>query len=350
MNEKEKTKMFKDIFSPKKGEKILILIDAPNNKIKDNEKWKDRRKMAEEWYKTFTNMGNKTGFKTEMLTYPATGVHNGKIQIETVETLKKYDLIIAMTEYSASSTLVPICKQKNSKIRCASMPTVERRMEKTAFKADYKKVQKYATSIEKILNKSITAKIVFSTGDTLFIDLRNRKAHAGGGNCQKKGDFINFPSGETCQAPYEATNDEKEEFGESKTKGILPVDYNGEIVRYEIKYNKIIKIIGKGEKAEEMQTFFNEIKSRSNIAELGIGCNPNAVVTGNVLEDEKVAGLHIAYGMSTHLGGKIKSDTHIDICYPKKAPIEATKLTLIDEKNHKINLIQNAELQYKLLN
>jgi len=43
MNEKEKTKMFKDIFSPKKGEKILILIDSPNNKIKDNEKWKDRK-------------------------------------------------------------------------------------------------------------------------------------------------------------------------------------------------------------------------------------------------------------------------------------------------------------------
>jgi len=129
MNEKEKTKMF------------------PNNKIKDNEKWKDRRKMAEEWYKTFTNMGNKTGFKTEMLTYPATGVHNGKISIETIETLKKYNLVIAMTEYSASSTLVPICKKKNSITRCASMPTVERRMEKTAFKADYKKVQRYATPL-----------------------------------------------------------------------------------------------------------------------------------------------------------------------------------------------------------
>jgi len=177
------------------------------------------------------------------------------------------------------------------------------------------------------------------------MDLRNRKACAGGGNCQKKGDFINFPSGEACQALYEATNDEKEEFGESKTKGILPVDYNGELVKYEIENNKIIKIKGERVKVEEIRTFFNEKKSRRNIAELGIGCNPNAVVTGNVLEDEKVAGLHIAYGMSTHLGGKIKSDTHIDICYPKKAPIEATKLTLIDENNNKINLIQNAELQ-----
>ena len=349
MNEKEKTKMFKDVFNPKKGEKIIILIDSPHDKIKDNEKWKDRRKMAKEWYKTFTNMGKKTGFKTEILTYPATGVHNSQIPKETIKTIKKTDLIIAMTEYSASSSLVPITQEKNSKIRCASMPTVERRMEKTAFKADYKKVQKYATAIEKILNKSNTAEIIFSTNDTLKMDLRNRKAYAGGGNCQNKGNFINFPSGEACQAPYEATTDEKKEFGESKTKGILPVNYNEEIVKYQIENNKIIKIIGEGVKAEEMRTFFNEKESRRNIAELGIGCNPNAVVTGNVLEDEKVAGLHIAYGMSTHLGGKIKSDMHMDICYPKNAPIEATKLTLIGKNGEKINLILNSQLQYNLL-
>lgn len=349
MIEKEKIKMFKDVFNPKKDENIIILFDAPHSNIKDNNKWKDRRKLAKEWYKTFVHIGEKTGFKTEIHTYPSTGVHNGQIPKETIEVLKKYDLVIAMTEYSASSSLLPICREKNSKTRCASMPTVERRMEKTAFKADYQKVQKYATAIEKILNKSITAEITFSTNDTITMDLRNRNAHADGGNCQKKGDFINFPSGEACQALYEATKDEKEVFGESKTIGILPVDYDGEIVRFDIDNNKIIKIIGEGVKAEEMRIFFNEKKSRRNIAELGIGCNPNAVVTGNILEDEKVAGLHIAYGMSTHLGGKIISDTHIDICYPKKAPIEAIKLTLIDEKNHKIDLIKNSELQYQLL-
>jgi len=51
-----------------------------------------------------------------------------------------------------------------------------------------------------------------------------------------------------------------------------------------------------------MRIFFAENDTRRNIAELGIGCNPKAVITGNILEDEKV-GLHIAYGMSSHLGG-----------------------------------------------
>ena len=98
-----------------------------------------------------------------------------------------------------------------------------------------------------------------------------------------------------------------------------------------------------------MQSFFNDNKTRCNIAELGIGCNPDAVVTGDILENEKVAGIHITYGMSTHIGGKIKSDKHIDICYRKNTPIEATKLTLIEKNNEKINLILNSQLQYNLL-
>ncbi|MCK4902252.1 MAG: hypothetical protein KAS76_02760, partial [Thermoplasmatales archaeon] len=223
------------------------------------------------------------------------------------------------------------------------------RMEETAFKADYSEVQEYALAIKKILDKSIGATILFSTGDTLYLDLRNREAGADKGDCSKPGQFINFPSGEACKTPYEGLDDEVGQFGPSKTEGILPVDYNGELVKYRIKNNRIVDIIGTGKKAEEMSKFFSENESRRNIAEIGIGCNPKAVVTGNILEDEKVGGLHIAYGTSAHLHGKVKSDVHQDICYPKGAPIEATTLTLIGEDGTKTELIQNAQLRYDLL-
>ena len=86
----------------------------------------------------------------------------------------------------------------------------------------------------------------------------------------------------------------------------------------------------------------------ANIAELGIGCNPNAVITGNVLEDEKV-GLHIAYGMSTFIGGKVKSDMHQDICYSKGCPVEGTTVVLTHKDGSKTELIQDATLRYELL-
>ena len=97
-----------------------------------------------------------------------------------------------------------------------------------------------------------------------------------------------------------------------------------------------------------MRLFFAEKNSRRNIAELGIGCNPKAVISGNILEDEKV-GLHIAYGMSYHLGGKIKSDVHQDICYLKDCPVEGTTLTLVNSNGSKTELIRDAMLRYDLI-
>jgi leucyl aminopeptidase (aminopeptidase T) len=228
------------------------------------------------------------------------------------------------------------------------MPTVEKRMEETALKANYAEVQKYVTAIARMLNDAVGSEILFSTGDTLYVDLRNRVAFADKGDCRKTGQFINFPSGEACAPPYEAAPEEFGEFGRSRTVGILPARYNEELVKYVIKNNKIVEIIGHGKKAEEMRTFFTENDTRRNIAELGIGCNPKAVVTGNVLEDEK-AGLHIAYGMSTHLGGKVKSDMHMDIVYAKGCPIEGTTVTLINADGTKTELIRDAILQYDLL-
>jgi hypothetical protein len=53
--------------------------------------------------------------------------------------------------------------------------------------------------------------------------------------------------------------------------------------------------------------------------------------------------------MSTHLGGKVESDMHMDIVYAKGCPIEGTTVTLINADGTKIELIRDAILQYDLL-
>ncbi|UCF50140.1 MAG: hypothetical protein JSU91_01265 [Thermoplasmatales archaeon] len=349
MQEEEKIKMFKDVFAPKSKEKVLLLVDMPHNNIKDNEKWSDRREMAKEWYHIFKKMGDEIGFSVDWMEYKATGLNNKPVPKEILDLVHNSNLVLAMTEFSATSSILPICRAEGSSTRGASMPGIERRMENSALKANYQDVKKYALAIEKLLNKSIGAEILFSTNDILYIDIRNRNAHADTGDCTKYGQGINFPSGEAYKAPYEGASDEIDKYGVSKTKGTLPVKYNGELIKFIIEENKIVKVDGKGKIADERRTFFNENESRKNIAELGIGCNPKAIVTGNVLEDEKVSGLHIAYGLSTHLGGKVKSDVHQDICYPKGAPVEAKTLSLISEDGSIIEIINNAELRYEIL-
>ena len=46
----------------------------------------------------------------------------------------------------------------------------------------------------------------------------------------------------------------------------------------------------------------------TNVAELGIGTNEKAILTGNVLEDEKILGTaHVAFGASAAIGGRSRS-------------------------------------------
>ena len=349
MNFEEKKKMFDDVFAPSSGENVLIIIDKPHNNIKDNNKWKDRREMAHEWYESLKKMGNIEGFSVEMFEFDATGIHNTDLPQDIIERITKSDIVIAMTEYSASAPLAGACIVEGSTTRAISMPTVERRMEETAFKANYSDVLIYAENIKEMLTKANSAEVIFSTDDKLFIDLRNRKALSDGGSCKKAGILINFPSGEGYIAPYEGIGDEVEQFGESKTEGILPDNQHGELLKYKVEKNKIVEVIGSGEDADKMRKFFEDDETHRNIGELGIGCNPKAIVTGNVLEDEKVGGLHIAYGTSVHTGGITKSDMHQDICFPKGLPGSAKTLTLNFHDGSKIELITNGNLRYDIL-
>ena len=54
-------------------------------------------------------------------------------------------------------------------------------------------------------------------------------------------------------------------------------------------------------------------KEARNIAEFGVGTNPKARISGNILEDEKVFGtVHIALGSNYDFGGHVKVPIHLD--------------------------------------
>ena len=87
---------------------------------------------------------------------------------------------------------------------------------------------------------------------------------------------------------------------------------------------------------------------RNNVAELAFGCNDRAVVTGNVLEDEK-AGFHWAYGRSDHLGGTVgpaafvQPDTvvHQDVVYARGNPIQVAEATVVRPGGERTRIIRN---------
>jgi len=90
----------------------------------------------------------------------------------------------------------------------------------------------------------------------------------------------------------------------SMSKALIAVGFS--IVRVQISFrNDSIPLTG-GESGDSAKAFLEEDDARKNVAELGLGCNLAAIVTPNILEDEK-AGPHIALGRSDHLGGAVGS-------------------------------------------
>ncbi len=51
----------------------------------------------------------------------------------------------------------------------------------------------------------------------------------------------------------------------------------------------------------------------TRVAELGIGTNEKAILSGELLEDEKLLGtVHVAFGASAGIGGEIQVPVHLD--------------------------------------
>jgi leucyl aminopeptidase (aminopeptidase T) len=67
-----------------------------------------------------------------------------------------------------------------------------------------------------------------------------------------------------------------------------------------------------------------------NLAELGVGTNDCAELTGNVLEDEKILGtVHVAFGASVGIGGTVEVPVHLD-CVVLAASLQIDGVPVLD--------------------
>jgi leucyl aminopeptidase (aminopeptidase T) len=352
-------KLIVDVFAPRPGEKVLVMSDLPHGELTDTEEWAERREMAVEWHSEFQQLRSKRGFSVDpLLTYAATGANNAPLpeeaemegqQVHFEHILSDTNIVVALTEYSATAPLIGFT-QRLANLRCASMPGVMRCMEQTALAADYSEVARKSHVLAGKLDQAGGAKVKFSTGHEMYFDLRNRKAQADDGQLRadKKGTrLINLPSGEACIAPYEGETEGQP----SRTEGVIPAKYDDELVVFRVQENRIVEVMGDGPRAAHKREYFAVDEARRNIAELGLGCNDSAVISGSVLEDEKVLGLHWAYGRSDHLGGTVGvadfSDpdnvVHQDIVYAKGGAIEVASLVLEYEDGASEEIIKDGQ-------
>ena len=174
----------------------------------------------------------------------------------------------------------------------------------------------------------------FSTGHNCHFDISDHKPvyredgilHPGTLKCTPQ--RANLPAEEVCTCPNEIEN--------SQTSGEIPTVIGGETIVMIVKNNQFIDVKGKGPIEEDKRQEFHQESALPNIAEVAIGCNDRAVVTGNTPEDEK-AGFHWAYGRSDLFGGRIGIEDftspdkvrHIDLVYVRRNPIVCTRFDFL---------------------
>jgi hypothetical protein len=349
-------KLFLDVFAPRAGEVATVLVDMPHGEIADSAAWEARRAMAARWHAALVALGRERGFTVlAPVVFPATGAHNAQLprygwqhgQPIALEALAaRATLLLAMTEFSPSAPLIGLT-QRSPQLRVASMPMVSPEMEESALAADYAQVARSCATLRARLTGKTVARIRFTNGDALMLDLRHRQPLVDDGQLPPEKApprLVNLPSGEAFIAPYEG-----EGAGEpSQTAGVLPMEWEGDAAQLEIAGNRVVVVHGSGAGVEHLRAFLDEDAARKNVAELGLGCNPRARVRGNLLEDEK-AGPHIALGRSDHIGGTngpaAFSDPnhvwHFDFVFTPASAIQMAELTLLDASGAETPLVRD---------
>ncbi len=220
----------------------------------------------------------------------------------------KSDVIFMLTSKSLSHTQAR--RQASDKgARIASMPGATREMIVRTLCADHQAIKKIGEKLSRIVSRASQVRITTKAGTDLNFSIKGRRALPDHGIIHSKGGFTNLPAGEVYAAPVEGS-----------ASGLLVID--GSIADiWPLK--KPIKIaiangfavgVEKGRQAKELWQIISAHGQKGlNVAEFGIGINPQAKITGNVLEDEKALGtIHIAFGDNSGFGGKVKVPSHQD--------------------------------------
>jgi leucyl aminopeptidase (aminopeptidase T) len=188
--------------------------------------------------------------------------------------------------------------------RGATMPTVTADMLARLMDIDFDAMRARSHAIAQLLDAADEARITCPRGTDLTLDLRGRSALADDGDLTAPGAFGNLPCGEGFIAPAGGE-------GTVVARSLAGIGL-GE-ARLTVTGGHLTAAAGpEGEQLLERLLAHGE--AGTNLAELGVGTNEKAGLTGNVLEDEKILGtVHVAFGASAGIGGTVAVPIHLDV-------------------------------------
>jgi leucyl aminopeptidase (aminopeptidase T) len=254
------------------------------------------------------------------LPFPCTGGHGTDPDAATAARMREADVIVALTSFSLSHTNAREGATQAG-ARLASMPGFEAAMFAPGgpMAADYGQIAADCRAFADLLTAAGSVVVRTPHGTDLRFSLGGRPGEIDDGLYgTEPGAWGNLPAGECYAAPVE---------GSAEGQLVVPARWHpglAEPMTLRFAQGEVVEVLGGGAVGDEFRALLRPgdadplYRARRNLAELGIGTNPNARRPDNVLESEKIKGtVHLAIGDNIHMGGRVESDLHQDFVLPE---------------------------------
>ena len=335
------SRLLRNTFRPKPGERICILIDLPDLGLaKDwgflnGDQYSIQRHAHDTFYKglhdgVMSELGLGSG---EFFAYQETGGSNLDLPDRAVapdgterslerDVYPNFDIILCISTHSATAPLTALAKRHG--FRGATLHGVNDTILRSGLAVDYNEVSLVTERLRLALTRADYFEIEFKLSDEthkLRLECGQQEAQKSHGIClSDEPDVANLPAGEVYFVPIGG-------------KGEFPMQYaDGTLGLQEVSGGRITRatlIRGDRTTLDAHNAKLTDDPVTGELGELGFGTQV-LPVSGRDIQDEKILGtMHVATGRSDHLGGdltpdkfaRVRNATHDDILFsPSKTP------------------------------
>jgi len=243
-----------------------------------------------------------------VLEYPVREVNGQEPPDPVPLAMAAVDVVLAVTTRSITHTAARRAATAVG-TRVATMPGITEDCLVRTMNADYAAIAARTERLTARLSAARTARVTSASGTDITLPIDGIAAIASTGLILKPGQWGNLPSGEAYMRP-----------DEGRSEGVIVVD--GSLAGIGMLTVPVRIVVEKGQavavEGGEQATLFREQLDKvgppaRNVAELGVGTNDRAILTGKILEDEKIMGtVHIAFGNNASMGGTVDVAFHVD--------------------------------------
>jgi leucyl aminopeptidase (aminopeptidase T) len=206
--------------------------------------------------------------------------------------------------------------------RGATLPGVTEDMLARLMATDFPLMAARSRRVAELLSAADEARMTCPRGSEMTFDLSGREGIPDDGDLSGDRAFGNLPCGEGFISPL--TGEGTLFAATLATLGLPP-----EPVRITVADGRLAD--ASGEWGERWTALMDAAGADGrNLAELGVGTNERATLTGNILEDEKMLGtVHVAFGASAGIGGTVSVPVHLD-CLVEQATLDVGGTRVLD--------------------